>query len=176
MNGTICTVARPRLSIIAAMARNRVIGVDNRLPWRLPADLAYFKGLTLGHHIIMGRKTYESLPGGKPLPQRTSVIVTRDAGYAAPGCVVVHSIAAAIAACAGDEEAFFIGGENLYRQALEVAERLYLTEIGAEVPGDARFPEFDRRVWRETSRDSHAADEKNPLAHDFVIYERVSGA
>lgn len=163
---------KQRLSIIAAMAENHVIGVDNRLPWRLPADLAYFKSLTLGHHMIMGRKTYESLPGGKPLPGRTSVIVTRDAAYAAPGCVVAHSLEDAIAACADDEEVFFIGGADLYRQALGFAQRLYLTEVKAEVQGDARFPEFDRGEWRESSRTQCKADEKNLYDYDLVVYER----
>jgi len=162
---------KPRLSIIVAAAKNRIIGIDNALPWRLPADIAYFKALTMGHHIVMGRKTYESL--GRPLPGRTSVIVTRDPGYAVPGCVVVHSLAEAIDACAGDDEAFFIGGENLYRQVLEVADRLYLTEVQAEVAGDAWFPEFDRKAWREISRKSCQADEKNPYSYDFVVYDRV---
>lgn len=162
----------PRLSIIAAMARNRVIGIDNKLPWRLPADLAHFKALTLGHHIVMGRKTYESLPGIKPLPGRTSVIVTRDPEFAAPECVVVHSIAAAIAACEGDAEVFFIGGENVYRQALEVAGRLYLTEIRAEIAGDAWFPPLDPARWCETARTACHADEKNAYDFDFVVYDR----
>lgn len=162
------------LSIIAAMAGNRVIGIDNRLPWRLPADLAYFKALTLGHHMIMGRKTYESLPGGKPLPGRTAVVVTRDPAYAAPGCVVAHSLADAVAACAEDGEVFFIGGADMYRQALEVAQRMYLTEVKTELEGDARFPEFDPAVWRETSRTHCRADEKNPYDYDFVVYERVT--
>lgn len=164
---------KPRLSIIAAMAQNRVIGVDNKLPWRLPADLAYFKSLTLGHHIIMGRKTYQSLPGGKPLPGRTSVIVTRDSAFSAPGCVLAHSISEAIAACDGDEEAFFIGGEQLYRQALGIADRLYLTEVRAEVPGDAWFPVLDSSAWRETARTACQADERNAFAFDFVVYDRV---
>lgn len=164
---------KTRLCIIAAMAQNRVIGIDNRLPWRLPADLAYFKSLTLGHHIIMGRKTFASLPGGKPLPGRTSVVVTRDANFAAPGCVVAHSIAEAIAACAGDEEAFFIGGEELYRQALELADRLYLTEIRAEARGDAWFPAFEPSLWRETSRTVCRSDERNSYDYDFVVYDRI---
>jgi len=159
------------LSIIAAMAQNRVIGIDNTLPWRLPADLAHFKALTMGHHMIMGRKTYESL--GKPLPGRTSVIVTRDTAFSAPGCVVVHSLDEAVAACEGDAEAFFIGGADLYRQALDVAQRLYLTEVKTAVEGDAWFPEFDRTVWSEASRTRCLADEKNPYDYDFVVFERV---
>lgn len=161
---------KPRLSIIAAMAQNRVIGIDNTLPWRLPADLAHFKTLTMGHHMIMGRKTYESL--GKPLPGRISVIVTRDMAFSAPGCVVVHSLDEAVSACAGDTEAFFIGGADLYRQALEVAQRMYLTEVKTAVEGDAWFPEFDRAVWLEVSRTSCPADEKNPHDYDFVIFDR----
>lgn len=163
-------MSRTRFSIIAAMASNRVIGIDNTLPWRLPADLAHFRSLTMGHHIIMGRKTYESL--GKPLPGRATVIVTRDMDYAAPGCVVVHSLAEAMSACAGDDEAFFIGGAELYRQALDLAGRMYLTEVKTEVAGDAWFPEFDRALWVETSRQCCRADEKNGFDYDFVTFER----
>jgi dihydrofolate reductase len=165
-------MSTPRLSLIAAMAANRVIGVNNTLPWRLPADLAHFKTLTMGHHMIMGRKTYESL--GKPLPGRTSVIVTRDAGFSAPGCVVTYSLDEAVAACEGDTEAFFIGGAELYRQALELADRIYLTEVRVEVAGDAWFPEFDRALWCETSRTICRADERNPHDYDFVVLERVT--
>lgn len=162
---------KTRLSIIAAMDRNRVIGIGNRLPWRLPADLAHFRMLTMGHHMIMGRKTYESL--GKPLPGRTSVILTRDAAFGAPGCVVAHSLDEAIAACEGDAEVFFIGGADIYRQALDVAQRMYLTEVKTEVEGDAWFPEFDRAVWKETARTRCLADEKNPCDYDFAVFERL---
>lgn len=162
---------KTRFSIIAAMASNRVIGINNTLPWRLPADLAHFKALTLGHHIIMGRKTYESL--GKPLPGRTSVIVTRDRQFAVPGCVVVNSLAGAMAACEGDEEAFFIGGADIYRQALEFVGRIYLTEVKTEVTGDAWFPELDCARWLESSRKHCGADEKNGFDYDFVTYDRV---
>lgn len=161
----------PRLSLIAAMAANRVIGINNTLPWRLPADLAHFKALTMGHHMIMGRKTYESL--GKPLPGRTSVIVTRDSAFDAPECVVVHSLADAVSACTDDEEAFFIGGAELYRQALDIVQRIYLTEVKTEVEGDAWFPEFDRATWRETARTSCRSDERNPHDYDFVVLDRV---
>lgn len=161
-----------RFSIIAAMASNRVIGVNNTLPWRLPADLAHFKALTLGHHIIMGRKTYESL--GRPLPGRISVIVSRDQTLFFPGCIVVHTLGDAMAACEGDDEAFFIGGADIYRQALDVADRMYLTEVKTEVPGDAWFPEFDRAVWQEAARESRLADEKNGFDYDFVTFDRVS--
>lgn len=149
------------------MAGNRVIGIDNALPWRLPADLQHFKRLTLGHHILMGRKTWDSL--GRPLPGRTSVVITRSRDFAAPGCLVAGSPEDAIAVCAGDEEIFFIGGADLYRQALPFADRLYLTEIRRDFAGDAWFPEFDRSVWRETERRREATD---GLEYDFVIYDK----
>ena len=161
----------PRISIIAAMAKNRVIGIDNTLPWRLPADMAHFKALTMGHHIVMGRKTYESL--GRPLPGRTSVIITRSPDFEAPGCIVAGSIEQALAACRGDAEVFVIGGAELYRQALTFADRIYLTEIQAEFAGDAFFPEFDRGAWKETQRVACEPDEKNSLACHFVVYDRV---
>ena len=152
------------------MARNRVIGINNTLPWRLPADLKHFKALTMGHHIIMGRKTYESI--GKPLPGRTSVVVTRNADYAPPDVVVVNSLEAAIAACGSDEEIFVIGGAELYRQAIAFADRIYLTEIDADISGDAHFTELDRKLWQETGRVSHTPDEKNAYPYHFVVYDR----
>lgn len=162
----------PRLSIIAAMAKNRVIGIANTLPWRLPEDLKHFKALTLGHHILMGRKTWESLPG--KLPGRTSVVITRSRDLQAPGCIVVNSIEDAIAACSGDDEVFFIGGAELYRQALDIADRLYLTEIQAEFAGDAWFPEFDTNLWQETGR--KPCKSESGLECDFLIYDRKSSA
>lgn len=158
---------KPKISLIAAMAANRVIGIDNTLPWRLPADLQHFKRLTLGHHILMGRKTWESL--GRPLPGRTSMIITRNREFAAAGCLVAGSPEEAIAACAGDEEIFFIGGADLYRQVLPLADRLYLTEIRRDFDGDAWFPEFDRSVWHETERRREATD---GLEYDFVTYDK----
>jgi dihydrofolate reductase len=161
---------KPRVSLIVAMARNRVIGANNALPWHLPADLKHFKALTMGHHMIMGRKTYESI--GKPLPGRTSVVVTRNAGYAPPGVIAVNSLEAAISACADDEEIFIIGGAELYRQAITLADRIYLTEIDADIPGDAHFMELDRKLWQETARASHTADEKNAYSYHFTVYDR----
>ncbi len=161
--------ATPIVSVIAAMARNRVIGIDNTLPWRLSEDLKHFKALTMGHHIIMGRKTYESI--GKPLPGRTTVIVTRDPAYRVAGCLTAHSLDAAIAACAGDAEVFFVGGAELYAQVLPRADRLYLTEIQADYAGDAHFPEFDRALWRESERRKNVNPEG--LAYHFVIYQRI---
>jgi len=164
--------APPRVSIIAAMAKNRVIGIENRLPWRLPGDMQRFRALTMGHHILAGRKTYESI--GKPLPGRSMVVITRSGGFAAPGCIVVNSVAEAVAACRGDAEIFIIGGEQLYRQTLDVADRIYLTEVQAEFTGDARFPELDSTLWRETERKSFPADDSNPCPYDFVVYDKVA--
>jgi dihydrofolate reductase len=161
----------PILSVIAAMARNRVIGIRNTLPWRLPEDLKHFKALTMGHHIVMGRKTYESI--GKPLPGRTTVIVTRDANYRVEGCLVANSLDAAIAACGHDPEIFFVGGADLYAQVLPRAERLYLTEIQAEYEGDAWFPAFDLGEWRETERNRQV--NADGLGYDFVVYRRRQG-
>jgi dihydrofolate reductase len=158
-----------RLSIIVAMARNRVIGVDNRLPWHIPGELKYFKQLTMGHHIIMGRKTYESI--GRPLPGRVTVIVTRDTRYSQEGCLVAHSLEEAIRLAEGDEEVFFVGGDSLYRQALPLVDRLYITEIQADFEGDAHFPEFDCGIWSEASRSPQVTDDG--LGFDYVVYDRV---
>lgn len=138
-------------ALIVAVARNGTIGRDNALPWRLPEDLRRFKSLTMGHAMIMGRRTWESL--GRPLPGRRHVVVTRDRGYRAEGVEVVHSLPEALAA-AGDD-AYVIGGADLYAQALPLVDRLELTEIDADVPGDAFFPAFERGAWRETAREAH---------------------
>ena len=162
---------KPRISIIAALARNRVIGIENRLPWRLPEDLAHFKALTLNHPILMGRKTFESL--GRPLPGRTNIVITRNASYRPDGCLVADSIPAAIALCNGADEVFFIGGADLYRQAIPLADRLYLTEVDIESQGDAWFPEYDRSAFREVSRESHTGEKGDVLNFDYVVYERL---
>ncbi|MEQ1588844.1 MAG: dihydrofolate reductase [Gallionella sp.] len=159
-----------RVSLIVAMANNRVIGINNTLPWHLPADLKHFKTLTMGHHILMGRKTYESI--GKPLPGRTSVVITRNHDYRAEGVTIAHTLEEAIAACGGDPEIFIIGGAELYRQAIQLADRIYLTEIELEIIGDAHFTEFDKSVWEETGRVSHAPDEKNPHHYHFIVYDK----
>ena len=161
---------KPRVSVIAALAKNRVIGIENRLPWRLPEDLAHFKALTLGHPILMGRKTFESL--GRPLPGRTNVVITRNRDYRPDGCVVADSIPAALALCADADEIFFIGGAELYAQAIPLADRLYLTEVDIEAAGDAWFPDYDRRAFREVSRESHTGGKGDVLGFDFVVYER----
>ena len=154
--------------IIAALAANRTIGLNNAIPWRLPEDLKRFKALTIGHTIIMGRKTWESL--GRPLPQRRHIVISRNPDYAAPGIEVAHSLAAAVRVCAEETTVFIIGGAEIYAQALACADRLELTEIRSDFVGDAWFPEFDRGLWRETQRESHETD--SGLAYDFVRYER----
>ncbi len=159
----------PLFSLISAVARNRVIGIHNTLPWQLPEDLQHFKRLTLGHHILMGRKTFESL--GRPLPGRTSVVISRDAGYALPeGCLLAGSIAEALNLCGDETEVFCIGGAQLYAQVLPQANRLYLTEIDADFEGDAWFPVFDRTAWHETAREAQVSAEG--LRYAFVTYTR----
>src|SRR5512143_1043421 len=164
------TPHKPRISVIAALARNRVIGIENRLPWRLPEDLAHFKALTLNHPILMGRKTFESL--GRPLPGRTNVVITRNADYRPDGCLVADSIPAAIALCGDADEVFFIGGADLYAQAIPLADRLYLTEVDVDATGDAWFPDYDRRAFREIAREAHRGEKGDALRFDFVVYER----
>ena len=162
---------RPCLSLIVAMARNRVIGANGTIPWHLPEELKRFKAVTLGHHIVMGRKTWESI--GRPLPGRASVVVTRQRGYRAPGALVMHTLEDAIAACAGDSEVFVIGGAELYVQALPLAGRLYLTAVDADVAGDAFMPDFDLGRWREVSSRSHPVDERHRHAFRCAVYERI---
>lgn len=161
----------PTLSVIAAMARNRVIGLENRIPWHLPDELKLFKAITMGHHIIMGRKTWESI--GRLLPGRTTVIVTRQPHYAAPGAKIARSLDDAIFQGAGDPEVFVIGGAELYRMALPVAHRLHLTTVDAEPEGDTWMPAFEMSHWREVSATEHAADERNPFRYRHAVYERI---
>jgi dihydrofolate reductase len=162
---------RPVISLIAAMSDDRVIGIDNRLPWKLPADMRWFKKQTMGKPIVMGRKTFESF-GARPLPGRTNIIVTNDRNYVAENCVVAHSVDAALAAAGDVEEIMIIGGASFYEQLLPRADRLYLTYVHGSFDGDAWFPHFDPDEWNETSRDDRSADEKNPHPHSFVILER----
>jgi dihydrofolate reductase len=159
------------VSLVAAMAKNRVIGTANALPWRLPEDLRRFKALTMGHPVIMGRKTFESI--GRPLPGRTNIVVTRSNAFAAAGCRTVDSPAAALAACSGEHKVFIIGGEQLYRTLLERADLMYLTEIDRSFEGDAWFPEFDRQQWQEISREP-VPGATLPCA--FVVYRRLTPA
>lgn len=156
------------VSLIAAMARNRVIGRDNGLPWHIPADLRRFRDLTLGHPLIMGRKTYEGI--GTPLPGRQTIVVTRQEGYAAPGCVVAHSLEGALAAAGSAAEVFICGGGGLYAEALPLAERIYLTVVALEVAGDTFFPELPVDTFVETGREEVAGEP----ACTFLTLERVS--
>ncbi len=158
------------ISLIAAMDRNRLIGVDNRLPWRLPADLRHFKWVTTGKPILMGRKTWDSL--GRPLPGRKNIVLTRDTGFSASGCVVAHSVDEALAACVSDDEIMVIGGATLYGEMLDRAERMYLTLVEGEFEGDTYFPEYDERLWREVQREEHESDPKNPYRYSFTVLER----
>ncbi len=162
---------KPLISIISAMARNRVIGHENRLPWHLPADLAHFKAVTMGKPMVMGRKTWESLPG--LLPGRPHIVVSRNRGYRAEGATVVHSLEEAIDAAGQVDELMIVGGANLYAQALSLARRMYLTLIDVEVEGDARFPAFDMDEWRETAREGYQADQRNPHDYQFITLEKL---
>ena len=161
----------PRISLLAALAANRVIGKNNALPWHLPADLKRFKALTMGHAIVMGRKTYESI--GKPLPGRRNLVITRNRGYSAPGCDVAHSLHSALALCSGARELFIIGGAELFLESMAFAHSLELTEIHADFDGDVFFPEFSAREWRETMRESHMDEPAIAFRYDFVRYERA---
>jgi dihydrofolate reductase len=161
-----------RLAIIAAMARNRTIGLNNTLPWRCPEDLRHFKAITMGHHLIMGRKTFASI--GRSLPGRTTVVVTRDPDLKIEGCLIAHSLPEAVAACADDSEIFIVGGADIYAQSIALADTLYITEIRQDVAGDAFFPEFDRDAWLEASREVCSQKTPQPLNFDFVTYRRKS--
>lgn len=160
------------ISQIVAVAENKVIGKDNDLIWRLPADLRYFKETTSGHHILMGRKNYESI--GRPLPNRTSVIITRNKDYQAEGCIVVNSIEEAlkVAKANGETEAFIIGGGEIYKSSLQQTDKIYYTEIHETFDGDTFYPELDKTTWKETAREKHLKDEKNPYDYSFVVYEK----
>lgn len=157
-----------QLSIIVAYAEGRVIGINNTLPWHLPEDLKRFKALTMGHHIIMGRKTFDSL--GRLLPGRTTVIVSRNHSLNVEGAIVVHSLEAAIQACGNDDEAFLVGGAELYQAGLKHADKLYITEIHASFEGDAFFPEIDKMVWDVASCEQHSSEKG--LDFSYVVYTR----
>jgi dihydrofolate reductase len=162
---------RPVVSLIVAMAMNRVIGADGKIPWHLPNELQLFKRLTMGHHIIMGRRTYESI--NRLLPGRTTVIVTRQQDYAVPGAVVVHSLDDAIAACGGDAEVFVIGGADIFNLAMPIADRLYLTVVDAEPAGDTWMPAFDPHAWKEGATEAFPADDRHAHAYRFTSYDRI---
>ncbi len=161
-----------RLSLIVAMADNRVIGRDNELPWRLPADLARFKTLTMGHHLLMGRKTFESV--GRALPGRTMVVISRGRPRLPDGVLLASSLEEAVgmAEAAGDDEAFVAGGGEIYRLALPRADRIYLTRVHREFAGDTEFPDFTASEWRLLSQEDFPADERNAFGYSFLVLER----
>ena len=159
-----------RRSLVVAVARNGVIGRDNHLPWKLPDDLAYFKRVTMGHPIVMGRRTWESI--GRPLPGRKNIVVTHNRAFSAPGCVVVHSLEDAWKAAGDAEEVCVIGGTTLFEESLPVADLIHLTEVEADVEGDTFFPDFDRTQWIEHEVVRHPADERHAYPFRIVVLER----
>jgi len=159
------------IAFVVAVAENGVIGRDNQLIWHLPADLRHFKELTLGHPIIMGRRTFESI--GRPLPKRTNIVVTRHLAWEAEGCTVAYSVPTALElAQQTDEHVFIIGGAEIYRQALAAADTIHLTEVHHSFEGDVFFPEINHSEWRETTRERHEPDEKHAYAFSFVTLQR----
>jgi dihydrofolate reductase len=165
-----------QIALIAALANNGVVGRDNQLPWHLPGDLPYFRRITMGKPVVMGRKTWDSI--GRPLPGRTNIVISRQPDLELEGARVVDTVAAALALAEavaeidGVTELMVIGGAQIYALALPLAQRLYLTEVHAEVTGDARFPDWERSQWLEISRDRHSARDSNPYDYSFVVYER----
>ncbi len=168
-----------RIALIVAMARNRVIGRNNALPWHLPGDLRYFRQITMGKPVIMGRKTWDSI--GRPLPGRTNVVITRNAEWSVPvGAARVESLDAALvkadaqAELDGVDEVMIIGGGQIYAEALALVDRLYVTQVHAEVAGDAYFPVVNWDEWEEIGREDFSASDNNPYDYSFVIYQRLS--
>lgn len=160
------------ITLIAAISTNNALGKDNDLIWRLPADLKRFKKVTSGHHILMGRNTFESI--GKPLPNRTTVIITRNNDYTFEGCVVVNSIEKAIEVAKEDAHVFIIGGAQIYQQAMAsgLVDQLDITQVHQEFEADVFFPEIDFNIWEETAREDCKADEKNQHDYSFVTYKK----
>lgn len=159
------------VSLVVAVAQNGVIGRDNALPWRLPNDLKFFKRTTFGHPILMGRSTYESI--GRPLPDRFNLVLSRNQDLRIEGCAVVHSLDEAIAASPGAQELMVIGGAQVYAQTLPRADRIYLTQVHADIAGDTFFPDFDVAQWRASSTERHEADEQHAYAYSFITLQRV---
>lgn len=161
-----------KISLIVATSENDVIGKDGSIPWHIPADLKHFKTLTMGHHIIMGRKTYESI--GKPLPGRINIILTKNPGYKADGCIVADSLQKAIniAREQKNSEVFIIGGEEIFKLVLPMADRVYLTRVHEKFDGDAYLPKLDPVKWKQVSCQVHLRDEQNPYPFDFCVYEK----
>lgn len=157
--------------VLAATARG-IIGRDGGMPWRLPSDLKRFRQVTMGKPVIMGRKTYESI--GRPLPERTNIVISRDTDYRAEGCTVVQSPEKALAAAGNAPEVMVMGGASIYAQFLDRADRLYLTLVHAAIEGDAFFPEFDESVWRQVEREDRVPDQTNPYPYSFTVRERIA--
>jgi len=164
-------MSQPIISLIAAVDRNLAIGRDNAMPWHLPDDFKYFKQQTLGKPIVMGRKTFESI-GSRPLPGRPNYVLSRQSGLQLPGVEVFSEVEALLQALQAVEEIMIIGGEQIYRQFLPLAHRLYLTEVDAEIEADAYFPAWDKAQWQETHRQPHPKDDKHVFDFDFVQYQR----
>ena len=160
----------PKISLIVAVAKNGIIGTSGTMPWHITEDFAHFKAVTLGHSVVMGRKTYESI--GRPLPRRRNIVITRNAELTIEGCEMASSLEGAIAMCASEEEVFVIGGGEIYRQAMPLADKLYITHVGVEVEGDTRFPDIDPVVWHEVSREEFAQGKEFDHPFSFVDYER----
>ncbi len=158
-----------KISLIVAMASNRVIGLNNNMPWHLSADLKKFKQITMGSPILMGRKTFESI--GRPLPGRRTIILSRNESYQQPGCLVMQSIEAALESCRGDEEVFIVGGEDLYKALLPQASYLYITEIHKDFAGDTWFPDIDETQWQEVTREDINNDESVAFSYSFVTLQ-----
>ena len=162
------------VSLVAALDRNGLIGAGQRLPWRLPADLRRFRSITMGHPIVMGRGTWESL--GRPLPGRENIVVSSTLELDTPGCTVVRSVEAGLLAASRAAEALVIGGAAVFAQTLGRAQRMYLTRIDAEFEGDTFFPRFDATRWHEVEREDHAPDPENPWPYSFTVLERAAPA
>jgi dihydrofolate reductase len=164
------------ISLIVAVSEGNVIGKDNKLIWHLPADMKFFKEKTTGHCIITGRKNYESIPEKfRPLPNRTNIVITRQSDYNAPGTIIVNSVDAALekAKQTNDEEIFIIGGAEIFRQSLHLADRIYLTKIYHHFEGDVFFPELNNSEWKETHRFKGPVDDKNKYPHDYIILDKI---
>ena len=161
------------ISAIVAMSRNRVIGHDNKIPWYLPADLKFFKKTTLNHHVIMGRQTFLSI--GRPLPNRTNIVVTRNPFFLADGVLIAHSLQEAlrIAQQDGEKEVFIIGGGQLYTQSMPYLDKIYLTKVESDSPGDTFFPEILPEIWKRTSKVDYPADERHEFSYSMQIFERI---
>jgi dihydrofolate reductase len=166
---------RPKISYVVAMDRNRLIGTGDGLPWRLPDEMRRFKEITMGHPVLIGRKTYETIPQKfRPLEGRMNIVLTRQEAYEAPGCLVVNSLEEALSAVSADQELMVIGGAQLFEELMPVVDRLYLTEIDGEYTGNIYFPQIDDNEWREISRETHPRDDRHDSPFTFLVLDRIS--